>query len=123
MRLKDFCCIQDVQYDQAKMDQIFEQTRDAAYHIIQRKGATFYAIGAGLVRIIEAVLRDQRTVLSVSSLIDKYYGIDDVYLSLPAVVDRGGIEALLRLELAESEVVGVRKSAEVLKSTIAQLEL
>jgi L-lactate dehydrogenase len=123
MRLKDFCCLQDVQYDQAKMDEIFKQTRDAAYEIIQRKGATYYAIGAGLVRIVEAILRDQRTVLPVSTLIDKYYGIDDVYLSLPTVLDRGGVEALLRLELAEDEIVGLRKSAEVLKNTLAQLDL
>jgi len=123
MRLTDFCCLQDVQYDQAKMDEIFKQTRDAAYEIIQRKGATFYAIGAGLVRIVEAILRDQRTVLPVSSLIDKYYGIDDVYLSLPTVIDRGGVEALLRLQLAEDEIVGLRKSADVLKGIIAQLEL
>jgi L-lactate dehydrogenase len=123
MRLKDFCCLQDVRYDQTRMDEIFAQTRDAAYEIIQRKGATFYAIGAGLMRIVEAILRDQSTVLSVSSLIDRYYGIDDVYFSLPAVVDRGGIEALLRLELDEMEIVGLRRSADVLKSTIAQLDL
>lgn len=123
MRLKDFCCLQDVRYDQTRMDEIFAQTRDAAYQIIQRKGATFYAIGAGLMRIVEAILRDQSTVLSVSSLIDRYYGIDDVYFSLPAVVDRGGIEALLRLELDEMEIVGLRRSADVLKSTIAQLDL
>jgi len=123
MRLKDFCCLQDIKYDQARMDEIFVQTRDAAYQIIQRKGATFYAIGAGLMRIVEAILRDQSTVLSVSSLIDQYYGIDDVYLSLPAVVDRGGIEALLKLELDEMEIVGLRRSADVLKSTIAQLDL
>jgi len=123
MRLKDFCCFQDVMYDQAKLDDIFRQTRDAAYHIIERKGATYYAIGAGLVRVVEAILRDQSTVLSVSTLIDKYYGIDDVYLSLPAVVDRGGIEGVLRLALDDSETVGLRRSAEVLKSTITQLEL
>lgn len=123
MRLTDFCCLQDVKFDQAKMDEIFVQTRDAAYDIIQRKGATYYAIGAGLMRIVEAILRDQSTVLSVSSLIDQYYGIDDVYLSLPAIVDRGGVEALLRLPLEEMEIVGLRRSAEVLKSTLAQLDL
>ena len=123
MRLTDFCCLQDVKFDQAKMDEIFVQTRDAAYEIIQRKGATFYAIGAGLMRIVEAILRDQSTVLSVSSLIDRYYGLDDVYLSIPAIVDRGGVESLLRLQLDEMEIVGLRRSAEILKSTLAQLNL
>jgi L-lactate dehydrogenase len=123
MRLTDFCCLQNAEYDQAKLDEIFVQTRDAAYEIIRRKGATFYAIGTGLMRIVEAILRDQSTVLSVSSLIDQYYGIDDVYLSLPTVIDRGGVEALLRLPLEEMEIVGLRRSADVLKATIAQLEL
>jgi L-lactate dehydrogenase len=123
MQLKDFCCVQDVHYDQARLEAIFKQTRDAAYQIIERKGATYYAIGAGLVRVVEAILRDQRTVLPVSVLVDKYYGIDDVYLSLPAVIDRGGIESILRLELEESEIIGLRQSADVLHSTLAQLEL
>ena len=52
-----------------------EQTRDAAYQIIERKGATYYAVAAGLMRITEAILRDQNTVLSVSSLVKNYYGI------------------------------------------------
>jgi L-lactate dehydrogenase len=123
MRLTDFCCLQNAQYDQARMDEIFVQTRDAAYAIIQRKGATFYAIGSGLMRIVEAILRDQSTVLSVSSLIDQYYGIDDVYLSLPTVINRGGVEALLRQQLEEMEIVRLRRSADVLKAPLAQLEL
>ena len=123
MRLPDFCAANGMGCSQPDLDEIFARTRDAAYQIIQRKGATYYAIAAGLVRIVEAILRDQRTVLPVSTLIDKYYGIDDVYLSLPTVIDRGGVEALLRLDLAEDEIVGLRKSADVLKSIIAQVEL
>ena len=57
------------------MEKIFLQTRDAAYHIIERKGATYYAVAAGLMRITQAILRDQNTVLSISSLIDDYHGI------------------------------------------------
>ena len=102
---------------------IFEQTRDAAYHIIERKGATYYAISAGLVAIIQAILRDQNTVLSVSSLIESYYGIDNVYLSLPCIVDRGGVEKMLRLDLNAEEINGLQNSARVLKDTIKQLEL
>ena len=70
MRLRDFCAAQGRDYDRTAMDEIFEQTRDAAYQIIERKGATYYAVAAGLMRIVEAILRDQSTVLSVSSLID-----------------------------------------------------
>ena len=88
------------------MDEIFKQTRDAAYHIIQRKGATYYAVAAGLMRIVEAILRDQHTVLSVSSLVTGYYGINDVCLSLPTIVSRGGIEKVLHLDLTEQELAG-----------------
>ncbi|HEY4723527.1 MAG TPA: L-lactate dehydrogenase, partial [Anaerolineae bacterium] len=123
MRLADFCCQHEINYDQALMDEIFKQTRDAAYQIIERKGATYYAIGAGLTRIVETILRDQSTVLSISTLIDNYYGIEDVYLSLPAVVDKRGVDRILRLALSETEVVGLKKSADVLKSTLAQIDL
>ena len=75
------------------LDHIFAQTRDAAYQIIERKGATYYAVATGMIRIVEAILRDQDTVLSVSSLIENYYGINDVFLSLPSVIDRGGSRA------------------------------
>jgi L-lactate dehydrogenase len=105
------------------MDKIFEQTRDAAYQIIQRKGATFYAVAAGLTRIVEAILRDQSTVLSLSSRIENYHGIDDVCLSLPTVIDRGGVEQVLRLDVSQQEIAALQESAKVLKETIEQLDL
>lgn len=116
MRLHDFCAAHDLPYDQAAMDEIFHQTRDAAYHIINRKGATYYAVAAGLMRIVEAILRNQNTVLSVSSLIDGYYGLSDVCLSLPTVINRNGVERVLRLGLSAQEIAGLRRSAEVLKA-------
>lgn len=79
-------------------------------------------MAAGLVRIVEAILRNQRTVLSVSSLIDGHYGIEDVCLSLPAVVNRGGVEWVLPLDLDAEEVEGLRRSAAVLKGTLARLD-
>jgi len=123
MRLPAFCAAHGLTYDRAAMDEIFRQTRDAAYHIIERKGATYYAVAAGLMRIVEAILRDQSTVLSVSSLIEDYYGIRDVCFSLPTVVDRGGVEQVLRLDLAPEEIEGLRRSARVLKTTLDQLDL
>ena len=121
MRLPDFCAAQSIPHDEAAMDEIFRQTRDAAQHIIARKGATFYAVAAGLMRIVEAIVRDQRTVLSVSSLVSDYYDIADVCLSLPTVVCRSGIEWVLRLNLSEREIEAVRHSARVLKHTREQL--
>lgn len=122
MQLADYCHANKVGCYEEDMNNLFLQTRDAAYHIIERKGATFYAIASGLVRIVEAILRDQSTVLSVSSPIQDYLGINDVCLSLPSVVGRSGIERVLKLELAPEEIEGLRKSAEILRSTIAEIE-
>jgi L-lactate dehydrogenase len=89
MRLPSFCAENGIPLGPEVMDQIFRQTRDAAYEIIKRKGATYYAVAAGLMRLTEAILRDQNTVLSISSLVTDYYGIDNVCLSLPTVVGGG----------------------------------
>lgn len=123
MHLDDFCAANGLEYDAAAMTAIFEKTRDAAYEIIARKGATYYAVGAGLLRIVEAIIRDQRTVLSVSSLITDYYGISDVYLSLPCVLHREGVERILRLDLSPSESNGLRHSADVLRTMIDELHV
>ncbi len=123
MRLPEFCSINKISYDLTAIDRLFIDTRDAAYHIIQRKGATYYAVAAGLMRITEAILRDQSTVLSVSSLIHDYYGINDVCFSLPTIVHRGGIEKVLRLDLSDEEVWKLRSSAKILKGVIQSLNL
>jgi L-lactate dehydrogenase len=123
MRLPEFCHAQQRPNDPLAMEEIFRQTRDAAYRIIERKGSTYYAVAAGLMRITQAILRNQSTVLSVSSLIDDYYGIRDVCFSLPTVIDRGGVESVLRLELGEEEIEKLQRSAGVLATTLRSLEL
>jgi L-lactate dehydrogenase len=122
LRLYRFCELEGKDCDQSVMDRIFEQTRDAAYHIIELKGATYYAVAAGLMRIVEAIVRDQSTVLSVSSLIHGYYGISDVCFSMPTVVRRRGIDRVLPLDLSDVEVEGLRQSTDILKEMIRELE-
>ena len=123
MRLAEFSVAQNIPCETAAMEDIFKQTRDAAYQIISRKGATYYAVAAGLMRIVEAIVRDQRTVLSVSSLVTDYYGISDICLSLPTVVNRRGVESVLHLKLDDHEIAGLQRSAAVLKETAKQLEI
>jgi L-lactate dehydrogenase len=123
MRLPEFCKMQGLKHDPKAMDEIFTQTRDAAYRIIERKGATYYAVAAGLMRITQAILRNQSTVLSVSSLVKDYYGITDVCFSLPTVVDRGGIEKAIRLELDPDEIEQLKHSAELLRKIVSTLNL
>lgn len=122
MRLPHYCEANGLNCDEQILEEIFKQTRDAAYEIIEKKGATYYAIAAGLVTLIQAILRDQNSVLSVSNYIEDYYGIQDVYLSLPSIVDRGGVERMLKLTLDEREIDGLQKSARLLKQTLDQLK-
>ena len=123
MKLEDFCRAQGVDLTAADRQKIYEQTRDAAYQIIERKGATYYAVAAGLIAITAALLRDQNTVFSVSTLIEDYCGIQDVCLSLPAILNRSGIRNVLRLDLSPEEQEKLQKSAAILKSTLRKLNL
>ena len=121
VRLRDFRSAAGKGYDEAALQRIFEQTRDAAYTIIERKGATYYAIGLGLLTIVEAILRDQHTVLTVSSLMTGQYGVADICISLPTIVGADGIEEVLDLALSPDEVERFCHSAQVLKDRLAQL--
>jgi len=123
MNLVEYCKLNCRNYEPMIFENIFKETRDAAYKIIERKGATYYAIGSGLVRIVEAILRGQDTVLSVSTHIRNYYGINDVYLSLPCVIGHNGIKQVMHLDLNEREQAGIIESANVLKSYLADLGL
>jgi len=121
VRLQEFAPLKHREYRQADMDALFAQVRDAAYEIIRRKGATYYAIGLGLVSIVAAILGDYRRVVSVSTLMTGQYGVRDMCLSLPCVVGVNGVEEILTLNLDPAEEAGFRASAEKLKSTLALL--
>ena len=108
-------------YDRAALDDIFHQTKNAAYEIIQRKRATYYAIGLGLLAVVEAILRDQHTVLTVSSPMTGQFGVTDIAVSLPTIVGRDGIEEVLNLPLSEEEIAAFRASAQTLKDNLAQV--
>lgn len=121
VRLQEFAPLKNKTYAQKEMDALFVQVRDAAYEIIRRKGATYYAIGLGLVSIVEALLGDYRRVLSVSTLMTGQYGVRDMCLSLPCVVGSNGVEEILTLNLDPAEASGFRASAEKLHATLAGL--
>jgi len=101
-------------YDQAALDGIFEATRMAAYEIIRRKRASYYAIGLGLVAIVAAILRDQHTLLTVSTRLRGVYGVEDMALSLPTIVGRRGVERVLDVPMSPAEADAFRRSADLL---------
>lgn len=122
VRLSEFAPLKNKQYDQNDMNNLFIGVRDAAYEIIKRKGATHYAIGMGLLSIVEAILGDYRSVLSVSSLMTGQYGASDICLSLPCVVGANGIEEVLTVTMNDEEQHGFADSARKLKDTLHSLQ-
>ncbi|HLL88006.1 MAG TPA: L-lactate dehydrogenase [Tepidisphaeraceae bacterium] len=109
--------------------EIFQDVKTAAYQVIAGKGATNYAIGLAAAKILEALLHDEHRVLPVSSLLSGYRPlgkddappIDDVCLSVPTIVHRGGAEAALRVPLNENEEAGLRDSADTIRQAIRQV--
>ena len=103
------------------MSRIAEQTRPAGGDIIIAKGATYYGIGAALVRIIRAILRDEHTILTVSSCVPMSMHLGEVSLSLPSIIDRQGDARVLPVALNSSERVALQASAEAVKRGIGAL--
>lgn len=101
-------------YREEDLDEIFVNVRDAAYHIIERKGATYYGIAMGLVRLTKAILQNQNSILTVSAYLDGQYDGKDIYIGVPAVVNRQGIREIVELELSEKEKEQFKQSVEVL---------
>lgn len=121
--LADFCRITGKDDSLAAMRRIYENVRDAAYEIIEGKGATYYGIGMAVRRIATAIVRDERSVLPVSSRIDGHYGIDGLCLGLPAVVGRAGVQTVLDIPLSYDELTQLRDSADKMRALIDQLDL
>jgi L-lactate dehydrogenase len=109
MRLED--------YAKTALDReaVARDVREAAYRIVSGKGYTSFGVATAIVRICEALVRDEHAVLPVSTLLTGEFGIEDVYLSLPCVLGAGGIERVLVPELDAGEIAGLRASAEVLR--------
>jgi len=119
----EFCALCQLGCTLKRREDIFSQVKQAAYEIIDRKGATNFAIALAPVKIVGAIFRDENSLLTVSSLLDEYYGIRDICLSIPVIVNRQGVFRQLGLSLDESEVEKLRASARALKKVIHSLTL
>jgi L-lactate dehydrogenase len=108
-------------HEESSLIRIASKTRTAGGDIIEAKGATYYGIGAALVRIIRAILRDERAILTVSSRVPKSMHLGEVSLSLPTIIDRNGVARVLAVVLNGSERAALGASAEVVKKGIAAL--
>lgn len=108
-------------FDQSKRDELAERAMRAAYTVINGKGSTNYAIGLSGARIAEAVLKGQDAVLPVSTILEDYYGISGIALSVPSIVGFGGVREVLEVPMTEAEIQSLRNSAEALRSSLASL--
>ena len=106
--------------DAAKREEIHQEVKNAAYKIIQGKGATNYAIAMSGVDIIEAVLRDTNRILPVSSMLTDFHGISDVCMSVPTLLNRQGVNSRINTPLSDHELQELKKSAETLRETAAK---
>ncbi len=101
---------------------IFENVRDSAYQIIGKKGETSYGIGLSLIRITNAILNDENAILPISCLVNNYLGIDNVYLSMPAVLNKNGVREILYLDLNNEEIKNLINSARILRKMLKKLD-
>lgn len=113
----------DIVLTEEDKQNIFAHTRDAAYEIIEAKGATYYAIALALDRICTAILRNEAAVLNVSTCLNDYHGVSDVFLGVPCIVDRTGVREVLKLNINEEEKQLLHKSANKLKGIIESIAL
>ena len=112
--------------DEKDILEVFFSVRDAAYRIIEKKGATFYGIAVSLARITKAIFNDENAILPLSVYLDGEYGQEDVFIGVPAVINRNGIRSVIEVPLNEVEKGNMQHSADtlrdVIKSSFADLE-
>ncbi len=107
--------MKDNHHPMEKLDKIHEDVVNAAYEIIEKKKATYYGIGMALNRLVGAVINDENSILTVSTYLNNQYGQDDIYIGVPAIINKNGVRELLELELNEKEQAKLDKSCKLMK--------
>lgn len=121
--LDTFCEMRGHFQHEESTQAIAEKVKNSAYDIIEKKRATYYGIAMSVKRICEAIVRDEKSILPVSGMMHGEYGIEDVVLSMPAIVKKDGIETQVPISMNEEEQEKLKKSAAMLKDVIKELEL
>ena len=102
---------------------VAENVKNSAYEIIEKKKATYYGVAMAVKRICEAIVRDEKSILPISSLMKGDFGIEGISLSMPAIVGKDGVECLVPIQLNEEEISKLQQSAQTLKNTLSQNEV
>ena len=121
-RIDEYCengrCSSSIRFDKEK---ILDEVRHSAYHIIDYKGSTYFAVGLALTRIAGAILRNERSILSVSMALNGEFGLHDACLSVPCIVGRNGVEKIIEGELPKNEQSALEASAQRLKEALSSI--
>ena len=120
VNLEEYCEISGKKM--SSLDSVCDDVKNSAYHIIEAKGATYYAIAESILRICRALIRDENTILPVSVLADGEYGIKDVCIGLPSIIGYGGVKRVLEIPLDRTERSLLKNSADALKKVIEDLD-
>jgi L-lactate dehydrogenase len=120
--LEEFCKSMNLDVCPVDREEIDHQVRHAAYHIIEGKGATYYGVGSALARIVEVVLRDLRSIMTVCTPVSQISGVQDVTVSLPHLVGGQGILATFQPALDQQEQAALHNSASIIRQVIDSLE-
>lgn len=121
--IHDFCEFRGHYRHTQAMEAIYHRVKNSAYDIIERKGATYYGIAMAVGHITESIIRNKNSILPISSLLTGQYGIQDLYLSIPTIVNRNGAQQALEIPLSGQEHLALTKSANTLKNVISSLNL
>ena len=121
--LHNFCEMRGYFDHDAAMETLAAGVKNSAYEIIEKKGATYYGIAMSVRRVCEAIVRDEKSILPVSSVQHGSYGIQDVALSLPAVVGKDGVETIVPIALSDEEIAALQASAQTLKDVLNAQDL
>ena len=121
--LDHFCELRGFIDHRENMERIYKDVRDSAYEIIERKGATYYGIAAAVARISQCIVRDEHSILPVSVNLQGLYGVEDLCMSVPAVVGRDGAEKVLEIQLSPEEREAFQRSAKTLHEVAESLEI
>ncbi len=116
--LDDFCEMRGHYNHDKSQENIAEKVKNSAYEIISKKRATYYGVAMAVKRICEAIIRDEKSILPISSMMHGEFGIDDVVLSMPSIVGANGIETKVPISLSDEEKVNLKKSADTLRSIL-----
>jgi L-lactate dehydrogenase len=95
--------------------EITDAVKNSAYHIIEAKGSTNYGVALAITKIIEAVIRDENSVLTVSMILNGEYGVSECCLSVPCIINKKGVSRIVETELDQTERNDLNQSAQILK--------